>query len=573
MFKRLTVSQRMYLIIAAIFVLFLVMVYFAIQNSSKTEKLGVEEAQKVMLEGERQKLQVATHSTALALGHALEEITDPQQRDEIVRQLIDDIRFEKDASGYYFIYRGTINVALPPNKKVQGKDLVDAKSKDGIYMVREMQKLAEGGGGFLLYEWEKPGVGVVPKLSYAEMIPGTGLFIGTGVYIDNVEAAGKQLRAEIGAQVRKNMITMLIISGVIFAAIATLCLLIAFGIVRNLKTMIANFRDIAEGEGDLTKRLTFTSRDEIAELGNWFNVFIEKLQGIIGRIGENSAGVGTSSKELSSVSEALLAGAAQTSSRSANVAGAATDMSSNLSNVAATMEQASTNTTMVASAAEEMSATINEIAQNAERAKNVSSSAVEQAASASEMMQQLRTAADKIDQVTETITEISEQTNLLALNATIEAARAGEAGKGFAVVANEIKELARQTSTATLDIKNLIDDVQSSSVTTSSRIEEITSVIDDINDIVATIATAVEEQTVTTREIATNISQSSQGIQEVNENVSQSSVMATDISSDITEVSSAAEGIKRQSEEVQKNAQDLLSRFHELNSIVEGFKI
>jgi methyl-accepting chemotaxis protein len=113
--------------------------------------------------------------------------------------------------------------------------------------------------------------------------------------------------------------------------------------------------------------------------------------------------------------------------------------------------------------------------------------------------------------VVETITEISEQVNLLALNATIEAARAGEAGKGFAVVANEIKELAKQTSAATLEIKEKIQNIQGSTDGTVKGINEISEVIRSVNEIVGTIATAVEEQSAATKEIASNIAQASRG--------------------------------------------------------------
>ncbi|MFH0785938.1 MAG: methyl-accepting chemotaxis protein [Pseudomonadota bacterium] len=344
-------------------------------------------------------------------------------------------------------------------------------------------------------------------------------------------------------------------------------------IVKPLNKAIASLKDIAQGEGDLTMRLDAKSKDEVGELGFWFNTFIEKLQGIVKRIAVNSNQVSDSSNQLSTIARELSGGAEDTSQRAANVATASEEMTANLNNVAAAMEQSATNTNMVASAAEEMSSTINEIAENAERAREISSKAVAQSKNASVKMGELGEAAQKISMVTETITEISEQTNLLALNATIEAARAGEAGKGFAVVANEIKDLARQTAQATLNIKNQIDDVQRTTKATVTEIDQISTVISGVNDIVGTIAAAVEEQTAATREIANNISQASQGIQEVNENVSQSSIVASGIAEDISKVNHAATGISERSKDVQASSEGLQRMSTELNSIVGSFKV
>lgn len=573
MLNHFSVKGRMFLILVAIFILFIVMVFFAIQNGNKVKDIGLAETATVMLEDQKAKVQVASHAVALAVGEAIKNVSDIEAKKELIRRLVNDISFEEDQSGYFFVYQDTTNVAMPVNKEIVGKDLADTKDKNDVYVIRELRDKATSGGGFVNYIWPKPGAGDVAKVSYAEMIPGTEMWIGTGVYLDNIDVFKDNLTAKISAKVTANLVTMLIIAGVIFLGIITLVLMIAFGIIKALKQMIANFKDIAEGEGDLTKRIDLKSSDEIGELAKWFNIFLEKLQGIIRQIAANSTSVGSSSEQLSTISGQLLAGAEDTSQRSTNVATAAEEMSANLNNVAAAMEQSSTNANMVATAAEEMSSTINEIAENAEKARGVSSEAVKQADNASEKMQQLGEAANKIGKVTETITEISEQTNLLALNATIEAARAGEAGKGFAVVANEIKELAKQTAEATLDIKNLIDDVQNTSKSAEDGISQISEVITGVNEIVSTIATAVEEQTAATQEIANNIAQASQGIQEVNENVNQSSTVATDISQDIAEVSQAAQSISKSSNDVRESAQDLLARSQELNQIVGSFKI
>ena len=344
-------------------------------------------------------------------------------------------------------------------------------------------------------------------------------------------------------------------------------------IVKPLNRAIASLKDIAEGEGDLTRRLDAAAKDEIGELGRWFNTFIAKLQGIIVKLGENSNGINASATQLATIAKDLSSGAADTSQRAESVATASEEMSANLNNVAAAMEESATNTNMVASAAEEMSSTIREIAENAERARTVSSKAVNQAQNASEKMSELGSAAQKIGKVTETITEISEQTNLLALNATIEAARAGEAGKGFAVVANEIKELAKQTAGATQNIKQQIDEVQRTTELTVAEINQISEVIGNVNDIITTIAAAVEEQTAATREIADNIAQASQGIQEVNENVSQSSAVAGTITQDIAQVNQAAGTIAGNSRQVESSSSGLYQLSQELKKIVDSFKV
>ncbi len=355
--------------------------------------------------------------------------------------------------------------------------------------------------------------------------------------------------------------------------VVVLIFFVSQGIIRPINQAVAGLKDIAEGEGDLTMRLKEESGDEVGEMAKWFNIFIKKLQRIIKEIADNATNVGENSTQLSQIAQNLLSNADDSNRRATNVAAAAEEMSTNLNNVAAAMEQSATNTNMVATAAEEMSATINEIAENAEKARSISSEAVHQAQNASNQVGVLEDAAKKIGKVTETITEISEQTNLLALNATIEAARAGEAGKGFAVVANEIKELAKQTAAATLDIKSLIDDVQKTTRTTGDGINQISSVISGVNNIVATIATAVEEQTAATREIADNISQASQGTQEVNENVSQCSTVAGEISQNIAEVSIASGKISESSNKVRDSAHALLTDATKLNKIVGSFKI
>nr|WP_319495014.1 methyl-accepting chemotaxis protein [uncultured Desulfobacter sp.] len=487
--------------------------------------------------------------------------------------MIDDIRFEEDKSGYFFIYQETTNVALPPKKEIQGKDLKNTKDANGVYLVKELRALSKKGGGFLTWIWPKPGAGDVPKLGYAEMIPGTNFWIGTGVYLDNIDAYQQRMAQDIHGKVKSSTLRMLIFCGIIAACIIVLCLFIIVGIVKKLGLIIDNVKDIAQGEGDLTKRVAIRSQDELGELAGWLNVFLEKLQGIIKKLANNSEHVGDASNTLAAIAAQMSSNAEETSRRAGHVATASEEMSVNMNSVASAMEQSSSNASMVASAAEEMNATINEITITAESARNITEKAGEKVSEASGSMADLTQAAKDIGKVTDTINDISEQINLLALNATIEAARAGDAGRGFAVVATEIKGLASQTAVATADIQSKINNVQTTSDGTGRVISEITDVINDVKAMVATIATAVTEQSSVTREIAGNVEQLSLGIQEVNENVSRSNQVAGEMVQDITEVSNASGQVVSGSSKVELNAGELKKMAADLKQIVDTFII
>ncbi len=389
-------------------------------------------------------------------------------------------------------------------------------------------------------------------------------------FSDNLRA---ELSSVIGDTKGLRYLNLAIFLIVVIVAIFLMFILIKRSITLPLRNTGAMLRNIAQGEGDLTKRIAVFTYDEVGDLSQWFNTFIDNLQGMIRHIAANADTLRISAKELTDLSGLMTDAANQMSARADTVADAADEMNKNMDSVAAAMEQASTNTEMVATAAEEMTATISEIAQNSEKAAAISNKAVAQAKNASERVEALGIAAQEVGKVTEAITEISEQTNLLALNATIEAARAGEAGKGFAVVANEIKELARQTAAATHDIKLKIEGIQGTTAGTVSDIEQISKIINDVNEIVSTIATAVEEQSVTTKEIASNVVQVSSGISDVNKNVAQSSSVAAQIAGDISEVNQAASEMSNSSSQLNLNAEKLAHLAEQLNGLVSKFKV
>ncbi len=374
-------------------------------------------------------------------------------------------------------------------------------------------------------------------------------------------------------QLAENLNVAVISTVIAIGASLAVLWLLARQIFNPIGHTIRILRDIAEGEGDLTKRLDVSSDNEVGQLAHWFNVFVEKIQAIIQDLSGNAATVDQSSEQLVQVAEEMTHGAKNALERSDAVAAAAEEMSSNMNSVAAAMEQASVNIGLVANATEQMTSTVTDIVTNTGKASQVSNQAVQDAQSAAEKINRLGASAQEIGKVTAAITDISEQTNLLALNATIEAARAGDAGKGFAVVANEIKELAHQTATATEDIRSKIEEIQNATGLTVEEIARVTDIICEVNDIVSTVTSAIDNQSSSTREIAGNVSQASLGISEVNENVAQASLVAGEIAKDISEVNTASVGMSDNSAHINTSAKELSGLADQLTSLVGHFKV
>lgn len=387
---------------------------------------------------------------------------------------------------------------------------------------------------------------------------------------NSIQTFNAMAQKNIGTSIKSQIIVAVVI---ILALIVTLIICLTIFVTRPINSTIAMVRDIAQGEGDLTRRLQTASQDELGELAGWFNRFVENLQQLIHEVSGNATTIDQASTSFSTLSDNMNNQVEVLSERSVTLARAADDMSANMTSVAAAMEEASTNINMMAAASEEMSSTIDEIARNTEKAREITDNAVSQTQQASSQVNELGEAADTIGKVVETITEISDQVNLLALNATIEAARAGEAGKGFAVVANEIKALAGQTAEASSAIKEQVQSIQTSSGNTVGAISNISIIVTEINTIVATIATAVEEQSATTREISGNISQASSGIMEVNENVAQGSSASQKMAEDIANVKESTVGLSTSSNEVKSNAENLSELGNRLAGLMGKFKV
>ncbi|ACS81425.1 methyl-accepting chemotaxis protein [Maridesulfovibrio salexigens] len=545
-------------------------------SSYELTELEAQKAQEIMLDGQKEKLKSAVSSMAAALSGAVANLGDEQEQLKLMRTMIKDAFYEDDSSGYYFIYKDTVNVAHPVKPSLHGKDLDNLVGKDGIYSVRELARAARNGGDFVHFTWDKPGYDKpMPKLGYAAMIPGTDFWIGTGVYIDNIKRQAALIRTEMEEQ---NFTAILIQSG-ISAGLLLLILLPAGiimgkGIIKPIIEIKEEARKIASGNFDTN--LTVTSKDEIGELQVALSEMADSLQENITEItrkeqeaaykAEEALRASAEAKAANDLAETKAAELLEAAIQLDNVVDSVSAASENLmvqieQSSAGATEQAS-RVEETASAMEEMNATVMEVARNAasaaedvDKARNMAEEGakvvfravggIETVSTQSKVLMEdmttLGNQAEGIGEVINVINDIADQTNLLALNAAIEAARAGEAGRGFAVVADEVRKLAEKTMAATNDVSNAVKSIQDearknidNTVKSVETITEVTELATASGESLREIVTLVNAATAQVQSIATAADQQSAASDEINRSITGISEISIETSDAMT---------------------------------------
>ena len=386
----------------------------------------------------------------------------------------------------------------PMKPELNGKDLSEIKDPHGKRLFVEFVGVCrKAGEGSVEYMWPKSGQDKpVPKISYVKAFEPWGWIVGSGIYVDDVQA-------EIAGMRWKILSAMLVF--MLFAGLVTI--VIGMGIARPLKRAVGSLNDIASG--NLSGLVEVNATDEVGQLLTAMNNMVRKLREIVQNVNTAAEVVANGSLHLSAATQQMSQGASE--------------QAASAEEVSASMEQMTSN-----------------ISQNTDNAMRTEKIAVKSAADAKEggkAVTETVAAMKEIATKISIIEEIARQTNLLALNAAIEAARAGEHGKGFAVVASEVRKLAERSQTAAGEIGTL----SARSVQIAEKAGEmLNKMVPDIQktaELIQEISAASKEQNIGTDQI-------NKAIQQLDK-VTQQNAGASE------EMASTSEGLSGQAEQLQ----------------------
>jgi methyl-accepting chemotaxis protein len=436
-----------------------------------------------------------------------------------VNDALRDLRF--GSAGYFFMYDDAgVNIFHATMPELEGQNKIDMTDPNGTKIIVGLLDAAKSGAGNFSFYFKKPGSEqLVEKLGFAVMIPNTNWMLGSGAYIDDIEESIGGYETYKTEEMNQKALMFLLIALGLTGMTAFGVVLMAHKMVVPIQNMASSLNDIAKGEGDLTKRLDITSEDEIGQLGSAFNLFIDKLQHIMGDVAGATDRVKHAAQSISGQTVSMTEQLYNHNNEIDQIVTAITEMS-------ATAHDVAHNTNMVAEATHAASDNVTKAQDCVDTSLTEVSNLMNQIDNAAANVKSLSEQSKKINSVLSVIGGIADQTNLLALNAAIEAARAGEQGRGFAVVADEVRNLASRTQASTVEINEMLSELHKlvtqtvqtmeesqvsclSSVESSRAISEslgaVTSSVTSINDMSTQIATAATEQSSVTEEINRNI--------------------------------------------------------------------
>jgi len=411
-------------------------------------------------------------------------------------QIINSLNF--GGMGYAFLVNDQGKVLVHPDKDLVMKSLSDLFPQHTPKLTGELTEVQSDGQARLLTFTPITG------------LPSANWYIGLSVDKDKAFSMLSTFRT---SAVIATVVAVVIIIGLLGLLISVL--------MQPLHTMTRAMEDIAEGEGDLTKRLRIHNHDEFGILGTAFNRFVERIHSSISEVSSATEQVNEVALRVISASNSSMTNSDEQSNRTNSVAAAINELGAAAQEIAGNAAQASQHASSARLLAEEGQQVVE---RNIAAMNRLSDLIV----SSSGHIETLNNKTVNIGQILEVITSISQQTNLLALNAAIEAARAGEAGRGFAVVADEVRNLAHRTQESAQQVQTMIEELQvgaRASVETmdqsqrhsqdsvqianqaGERLDSVTVRISEIDGMNQSVATATEEQTAVVEAINMDINE------------------------------------------------------------------
>ncbi|WP_339489465.1 methyl-accepting chemotaxis protein [Pseudomonas sp. EL_65y_Pfl2_R95] len=513
-------------------------------QSLATQELKVTRER--LMQESRDELQ---HYSQIALGSVQSLYDNAAPGDMASREqaiaILSKIKYGKD--GYFFGHDSNVVRLFRGDSPVDvGKNLNDRRDSNGVYINRELVRVAKDNTYYVNYSSPLPSDDsvMVPKMAYSYYLPKWDMALGTAINLDGVEAQIVKVQLAIDQRISTIISSIVVVALVLLVVFGIAGVVLSNNFLRPLQQIKDNLDDIAAGEGDLTRRLPINGDDELGQLAGSFNRFVEKIHGMVSQM-----------VDVTGQLTGLVGQVTEQAQRSENA-----------------MERQRHETDQVATAINEMSAAAQEVAQSAQGAAEAAQKTDTEGQAAKKvvdgsierihtLVQDIRNSGVSLDtlqkdvtsivSVLDVIRSIAEQTNLLALNAAIEAARAGEAGRGFAVVADEVRALASRTQQSTQEIQGMIDRLQKgtqdavNSMQRSSEAGDATSeqanhagnsldaiaqLIGTINAMNAQIASAAEEQTAVAEEINRSVHKIAVAVDSVADETQQGAQTARNLS-------------------------------------------